>query len=364
MDPDMQRHYDELVRLCYECVLDESRWDTLLERLIPLSGRQQGGVMIQAQGQNYVNFSAYHRYDEVLLAPYAGYYNRLDPGAQTLPQRVPGRWYHDWLHFGREAMQRSPYYQEFHKQYGLGNLSCVKLYETRSANAYLSLITAAGQKPPGDSCQQLLDQLSPHLRLAGTFASRLSSLTEQLHHQSLLLWQSRHCLWLVDGQGRLVFASQRGEALLQTPNAPLCLQQGRIRTGREGVFLSKAIQRAAGIGGPPSASLVKLGGQQNRPLLVVPIPPGLIPSGTSPLVLLTLSNQPIDQERVRDLFRFTSAETRLALLLMEGLTPEACATRLKVSITTIRSQLRALLRKTETERQAELVALLGRVAGG
>ena len=360
----MQRHYDELVQLCYECVLDESRWDVLLERLIPLSGRQQGGVMIQVQGQNYVNFSAYHRYDDALLAPYTAHYNRLDPGADTLPQRVAGHWYHDWLHFGHEAMRRSPYYQEFHKSYGLGNLSCVKLYETANANAYLSLLTVDGQELPSANCQQLLDRLSPHLRLAGVFASHLSSLTEQLHHQSILLWQSRHCLWLVDGQGHLVFASLRGEALLQTPSAPLSIQQGRIRTCREGVFLSKAIQRAAGIGGPPSASVVKLGGQQGRPLLVVPISPSLIPNGSSPLVLLTLSDQPIDQERIRDLFKLTPAETRLALLLMEGLTPEACATKLQVSITTVRSQLRALLRKTETERQAELVAMLGRVAGG
>jgi len=49
----MQRHYDELTRLCYECVLDESRWDTLLERLIPLSGRQQGGVVRRALWQGH-----------------------------------------------------------------------------------------------------------------------------------------------------------------------------------------------------------------------------------------------------------------------------------------------------------------------
>ncbi|MDR6678918.1 helix-turn-helix transcriptional regulator [Pseudomonas oryzihabitans] len=360
----MQRHYDELVRLCYECVLDESRWDALLERLIPLSGRQQGGVMIQAQGRDFVDVSQYHRYNEAVLAPYAAYYHLLDPGRECMPQRAVGHWYHDWRDIGTERIKRDPYYQDYQHPLGLGNNSCVKLYETASTKAYLTLITEVGQRTPDTRQQQLLEQLSPHLRLAGTFASHLAALTRQLHHQSLLLDYSGHCCWLVDGQARLVFASQRGDALLHQPNAPLRVQQDRLRTRHDGVPLGKAIQRAAGIGGPPRASLVKLDEHQRRHLLVIPVAPGLLPNDSPPLVLLTLSERPLDHERARDLFKLTPAETRLALLLMEGLTPEACAIRLKVSITTIRSQLRALLRKTETERQAELVALLGRVAGG
>lgn len=360
----MQRHYDELVRLCYECVLDESRWDALLERLIPLSGRQQGGVMIQAQGRDFVDVSQYHRYDEAVLAPYAAYYHLLDPGRECMPQRAVGHWYHDWRDIGAERITRDPYYQDYQHPLGLGNNSCVKLYETASTKAYLTLITEVGQRTPGPRQQQLLEQLSPHLRLAGTFASHLAALTRQLHHQSLLLEHSSQCCWLVDGQGRLVFASGRGEALLQRPDAPLRLQQNRLRARYDGVPLGRTIQRAAGIGGPPSASLVRLDPQQRCYLLVVPVAPSLLPNDSPPLVLLTLADRPLDQERVRDLFKLTPAETRLALLLMEGLTPETCAIRLKVSITTIRSQLRALLRKTETERQAELVALLGRVSGG
>ncbi|KTT02904.1 helix-turn-helix transcriptional regulator [Pseudomonas rhizoryzae] len=360
----MQRHYDELVRLCYECVLDESRWEALLERLIPLSGRQQGGVMIQAQGRDFVDVSQYHRYDEAVLAPYAAYYHLLDPGRECMPQRAVGHWYHDWRDIGTERIKRDPYYQDYQHPLGLGNNSCVKLYETASAKAYLTLITEVDCSPPEASQQLLLEQLSPHLRLAGTFASHLAALSRQLHHQSLLLEQSGHYLWLVDGQSQLIFASRHGEALLRSSDGPLRILQGRIRARREDIQLGRTIQRAAGIGSPPSASLIRLDDQQGRQLLVVPVSPSLIPNGSAPLVLLTLSHRALDKERVRDLFKLTPAETRLALLLMEGLTPEACATRLTVSITTIRSQLRALLRKTDTERQAELVALLGRVAGG
>ncbi|MEN0106433.1 MAG: helix-turn-helix transcriptional regulator, partial [Pseudomonas sp.] len=55
---------------------------------------------------------------------------------------------------------------------------------------------------------------------------------------------------------------------------------------------------------------------------------------------------------------FTPAEWRLCELLLQGLAPKQCASELQVSITTVRTQLRALLRKTNTERQVELLNLL------
>jgi len=364
MDPAMQRHYDELVQLCYECVLDESRWDVLLERLLALSGRQQGGVVIQARGERYGKVTQYHRCSEEAVQRYADHFHRLDPGLDCMPQRQVGLWYHDWEHLSANTLKLHPYYQEFMRPLDMGHNSYVKLYETPSHNAYLTLITERCCSTPEASQQELLEQLSPHLRLAGAFASHLATLTNRLHHQSLLLEYSNHCCWLVDGQGRLAFASQRGEALLQQPGAPLRIQQGRLRARHDGVPLGKTIQRAAGVGGPPCAGLVRLDEPQRRCLLVVPVTPSLLPHDSPPLVLLTLSDRAMDQERARDLFKFTPAETRLAQLLVDGLSPEACAIKLQVSITTVRSQLRALLRKTETERQAELVAMLGRVASG
>jgi DNA-binding CsgD family transcriptional regulator len=62
-------------------------------------------------------------------------------------------------------------------------------------------------------------------------------------------------------------------------------------------------------------------------------------------------------------YELRAGRRRLAELLSQGLTPEACALRLRVSINTIRSQLRALFRKTETERQSELINLFARVQG-
>jgi len=62
------------------------------------------------------------------------------------------------------------------------------------------------------------------------------------------------------------------------------------------------------------------------------------------------------------LFGLTFAEARIASYLAQGKTPNEIARILRVSRTTVRSQLAAVFSKTSTKRQSALVALLGRIA--
>jgi DNA-binding CsgD family transcriptional regulator len=67
------------------------------------------------------------------------------------------------------------------------------------------------------------------------------------------------------------------------------------------------------------------------------------------------------EELLCTLHGLTRSEARLAALLAQGLRPAEAAARLGVGITTVRSHLRQLFRKTATRRQAELVR---RICGG
>jgi DNA-binding CsgD family transcriptional regulator len=66
-------------------------------------------------------------------------------------------------------------------------------------------------------------------------------------------------------------------------------------------------------------------------------------------------------EVLRSLFGLTSAEADLARKLMTGMRIEEIAAERGVQLTTVRTQLRALFSKTDTNRQAELVRLLTRL---
>ncbi|WP_136623697.1 helix-turn-helix transcriptional regulator [Bradyrhizobium centrolobii] len=84
---------------------------------------------------------------------------------------------------------------------------------------------------------------------------------------------------------------------------------------------------------------------------------------TIALILLDLDAHPEPSPRtLQRLFGFTAAETQLALELARGHNLLDIARARRLSRTTVRSQLASLFVKTQTRRQADLIALLGRVA--
>jgi DNA-binding CsgD family transcriptional regulator len=84
---------------------------------------------------------------------------------------------------------------------------------------------------------------------------------------------------------------------------------------------------------------------------------------TIAIILLDLDVHPEPSPRtLQRLFGFTAAETQLAVELARGHNLLDIARARRLSRTTVRSQLASLFVKTQTRRQADLVALLGRVA--
>ena len=68
-----------------------------------------------------------------------------------------------------------------------------------------------------------------------------------------------------------------------------------------------------------------------------------------------------DAATVAQAFALTVRETAVACLLIEGATLADVARGLDMQVGTVRVHLRSIFAKTGTNRQAELVALLGRL---
>ena len=71
----------------------------------------------------------------------------------------------------------------------------------------------------------------------------------------------------------------------------------------------------------------------------------------------------LDPHLLIQLFGLTTAQTRLAVKLAIGHSLEQAATELGISSETARQHLKAIFTKTDTHRQGELVALLGKTSG-
>lgn len=101
-----------------------------------------------------------------------------------------------------------------------------------------------------------------------------------------------------------------------------------------------------------------------------PIAIHALPGGTSEdpyvqtiLILVDLENHPQPSPlALRRMFNLTAAEASLAILVAQGESPADIARTKNVSLATVRTQLGAIFAKTQTRRQADLVALLARIA--
>ncbi|MGV8843355.1 MAG: LuxR C-terminal-related transcriptional regulator [Pseudomonas sp.] len=359
-----QKLYDELVGLCYECLLDDSAWLPMLKQLIAASGRQLGTLLFWNQRSNRSHvFSTLKLCDPTGVDAYnTNHYHQLDPIKSILGLRTVGSWYHGLEDPGMQRIHCDPDYQSVHLTQGVHAISCVKLHEQADSGIYLSLLTAPGAPSPEPQQHALLQRISPHLLKAARLSEKINRLKLELSKRDLLLDRNPSPLWLLDGEGQVSYCNPSARQRMGQPGFTLYQQYGRLHYKTRDASLQKLIGQASGKEGARRAGWLRLG-LAEQDLLITPMPAEAAGNGLlqKPLVLLALlENQPQSQ-LLAELFQLSPAELRLAELLAQGHTPQSCAARLNVSINTVRTQLRALFRKTETARQAELVNLFARL---
>jgi DNA-binding CsgD family transcriptional regulator len=165
-----------------------------------------------------------------------------------------------------------------------------------------------------------------------------------------------------DQQVRFANACARN-TLVRTTD--LCIEDRRL-TPAPTVARAFAAGLAAAVADEPRATRLALNvdGGDSRNVFIAPLPSAWnMHQEGQRLALIVLggarSAEILPNARdLRQYFDLTPAESNVALLLCAGLVPKGIARKLNVSLPTVRSHLRALLDKTGTARQSELLSLL------
>ncbi|WP_054908234.1 helix-turn-helix transcriptional regulator, partial [Pseudomonas sp. NBRC 111135] len=235
--------------------------------------------------------------------------------------------------------------------------------EQANSGVYLSVLTSLGARYPDTQEQTLLTRLSEHLTRAARMFGRIDEMRQQLAYRDLLLDQHPTSLWLLEGNARVLYANQAARQRLGQRAGLFHEVFGRLHCRQHDTRLQALVRQAAPRVGKAKAGWLPLDDGSGQELLVTPVSAEAKFNHPfqRPLVLLALLDAHRQSGLLGDLFGLTPAEQRLGALLVRGLTPEHCADQLGTSINTVRSQLRALFRKTSTSRQAELVSLLVRL---
>ena len=157
-------------------------------------------------------------------------------------------------------------------------------------------------------------------------------------------------------RGRVIEVSATGRGILE--------RECRFSTGPETLYsaVRQLVNRAGAQIPAGSTSWLATSSREGIASLIDQIM-NVCPDETSTLILFDLYARLEPSPRtLQCLFGLTAAETQLAVELARGRNLLDIARTRRLSRTTIRSQLASLFVKTQTRRQVELVALLGRVA--
>ncbi len=282
--------------------------------------------------------------------------------------------YKDWEEIPPERVARDAYYQDFRAAFGMGGMMGAVTKPHPGETFAIGLQLAVGRDVPDASQVRAFEVLARHLNRALAIASRMSSLEDRGGNLAEALSVLDHGMAILDQSGRVLMANA---ALSAMDGDGLRIERAGLRCARpaDQALLHRLI--AGGLAGsvvtvgPDHVAVARRSGR--RPLLVraIPLKPSpddrlFLAFGKARRVLVLV----IDPDRASDrpiedalqLLGLTRSEARVAALVGAGMSPQEAAPILGLTRETVRWLLKRVFDKLDLHRQAELVALAGRLS--
>lgn len=208
-----------------------------------------------------------------------------------------------------------------------------------------------------------LSLLRPHLRQALRLGRTVNE--ARVGRASLLqcIDQLHRGILLTDGFGKVIAANRAAERMTSCGDG-LSIVEGRLRTrlardtDKIQALLSGVVHTNSGGG---TVFIVRSEGRKPWVITVTRFA-NFAQQGLGCLVITDpeAALSP-DEDVVSQLYGFTPAETRLSRLVVNGDRLDAAATKLGITMNTVRTHLKRMLSKAGVRSQAELVAALSRI---
>ena len=214
----------------------------------------------------------------------------------------------------------------------------------------------------------------PHLHRAFQLRQKLAKAQLGAAAAFDALEHSNIAIVVVDGDRTILFANRVAEQMLRQTRelgvlrGKLEIRQPDVHNRLAGLVRQCALATPSATGLPGGALAIRRAGRLPLTLSGAPLHP--MPAGcavSQPATLIFIRDpeaMTASTQVLRDLFGLTRTEAAVAQALTEGLTLNKIADDFGIGIGTVRSHLKKILSKTQTKKQAQLVALLLRSTAG
>lgn len=377
----------DLVGLAYQSAADPSLWSAFLERLgtVFRASFTNLGLVTQPEQvwwfddpaclieqERDVNVVFQRGLGTEELRELASRWVAVDGFSQPAFQEAVQRgrpWVSDRREFCSDAdFERLPFCQEFALPHDyFHTLGGGMMAQGRELGLFLNVHRPRRSGAFDEREAAFLRSLLPHLQQALSVHQQWRALRQQTLARTLALDAVDQPCLALDARGRVRWANPAADTLLSQGDG-LCLRAGVVAAQEpaEHQALHAALRRSLGGRGHPSVSglRLRLTRRANRPLhlTMLAVPPGDSDQPGSSEVLCVLDDPRGERLPPAGLlearYGLTPAECRVALAVAQGQGAEDIAAQGQVSVGTVRNQLKQVLSKTGTHRQAALVRLL------
>lgn len=358
---------ERLIAALYDTALYGSDWQPALERFRAILNSAEASLCDwrDGVGDAQVDTSGHLLTPEV-REPYFRYYGRIDPKLKILGRNRPDYLFNDARHFDPGFVARDPFYQEYTKSLGMRHTLDMVLERTGRSKVFLAVMRGAPQGPYDPRTETVFRQCSRHfLRVV-----KLREKIDGAQRVGTLSFDALDALRLgvmVLGRDARVMLSNRAAEDFCASGAELQMRDGKL-TARSPKFAQR-LERATGDAidrGVASGLRPDSAASEDRSIWIAPLPAERNLAGCpAALILIGEAAQrgPLSAGDLSVIYGLTAAEAELAILIGNGASLSEAAGKRGVRLSTVRSQMLAVLQKTGARRQADLVRMLARLPG-
>lgn len=304
------------------------------------------------------------------IRPYAEQFGAKDPWEPAARRLPEGRAELGSILCPPAIFRKSDFYNEFLRKFRPFIWQCCVVVENRQGIlGTLSCLREPGQRDFSQRHLGFLIKLSRHLRQALVIHRRIQDCQQMALAARDVSERLDAGLILATGDGAVRYASPAAEELLQAGRF-LTVQSGKLickdRSQTESLqqLLRTANNRTldSAVGGTMRLH------DRSRSLYITVLPhtgePNLLWPPCVAVVLTDWASLPKSRERsLKELFGLTQAETRIAMLLLQGYETSEIAERIGNTAGTVRYQLKQIYAKTGVSGQNKIVRVLSQLPG-
>jgi DNA-binding CsgD family transcriptional regulator len=360
--------FSELLEVLYSVPLQQEEWEHFLDLLTRHTG-SEASVLLCANSRLALSVSAQGGNGQFDQAAYNERYAPNDPFREPVIRGGRTGVFHGEDLLPNGAMVKTDLYRDLLEPAGLRYTTHLVLKVNVRRLEVVTVARTLDQGAMPRDCSRLLSLLLPHIQKALEIRHVLGVAQQRLAGAEAMVDASATATFLLNRDGRLLHRNAAAELLLREGDVltlrdgVLAAAQVRLRDALRKLFRDAALSVAEDLRSKPAhaLSLHRPSGRRPLQLLASPLPPARRNRSNAELVLLvTDPDKPVNypDDVLHALYCLTPAQTEVANGLLTGYTLEEIACLRRVSVGTVRQQLKSILSKTGTSRQSNLIRLL------